>query len=61
MGAPIAPNICRICGLDKGSEDKQACNYCWSMLSHAGKIEWYAAATDGTLPRYAERIIRSAL
>lgn len=61
MPPPTEPHLCRICGLDKGGVDKQACNYCWSLMSHAGKIKWYEAATDGTLTRYAERIVRGAL
>ena len=44
MGAPIAPGVCRICGLDKGGEDKQACNFCWSTLSLAQKRAWYQAS-----------------
>lgn len=61
MAAAIDPRICRICGLDKGGEDKQACNFCWSTLSLEQKQAWYKAAGFGQLSRFVEGLTRSAL
>lgn len=60
MAATIVPSICRICGLDKGGEDKQACNFCWSTLSLEQKRAWYKAAWAGQLSRFVEGLTRSA-
>lgn len=40
MTAPLY-HPCPFCLAPKGAEEKQACNRCWAMLSHAAKVQWY--------------------